>query len=1083
MIAVFLLFLISQVATNSPDSRIQEDIRFQIDRHLEGLVLERELEVNFWFLVQMSESTPYALSALNQRLSVWEEGSSPLVADCLLGELKDASDLTENRVSYLLERGESCTKSGELYIAALYEASPELRLRLLSPANQPAYLLSEPIFRAHVEKLAKTPFEADVLFALRSFRLSDYYIFEEYASSSSPANPHRGLVERWKNELFEKSRLSNPQDFLKLITVVSSYHAVDRNFAEVYPFIGLVRGNRNFSTIRAKHVLYKRLAYSASVYSLYQTALNFYRDDLMPLSKSIMETNDYQIVQLDYATILFRIGNIRDALTIFQDLYYSEHKIRETYYQSILLNNLAVSYLNAGRFDQYLNLQLEAYKIAEMSGTVTSQLQILNNLFVYHKGNNDWDRALLYLEEAEKIAIQNNFINEQANIYVLRATYLRDNQNDSNSALSMLWQALSILDQQQNYQLYKSAMSEIARTYERINDLRSYVDTWRKLMELAEKRNDTQLLLESFSALSDMSFRTDEFKDSLNYFTEIEEFDLSTFEFRLRVRAENVLAQRAIQQRNIGKAISILSELCEEIIFNVRNSADIQSGAVRFEEGFVQTFQILVGLYISTGEDAKAIVLLDEIKNLNKSPFVNSSLLKSSILSEEEYLRDIHLSREIEEIRSIIRTASSNDKLELNNRLISLVAEKNQINNKILLNYTTEPLDLSSLQKSLRRNEQIISFNAIDSTLYISSIERSNIRLYSRTITEDITEFSESIIRALQQGNPNLTEMYRLYEFALQGVVSDRSKRLYIIPESFFYQIPVETLPVSRPAGPYSFGTTRYLIEDQSVTYYNSLSDILNERKSPTTQSRFKLDYLGIGISSFSGVNSEVISSRNELSPLPFATLEIKESNTILRGLGERRTFLDEAGTKENFLNNAASTRIIHIASHSEVYPADPLFSVIHFNGKSSQNQVFAYELFDLDINSELIILSSCDSGGGTYVQGSGIIGLGRALKFAGANALLLNTWAIKDPTAYHLVTNFHRFLSQKKSKDTALQLAKVRYINEVNSNPAVWGSMILYGNHDPITRTPSIFNIIAYVSILGAIVYLILFGYRRYFM
>src|SRR5690606_2918486 len=153
-----------------------------------------------------------------------------------------------------------------------------------------------------------------------------------------------------------------------------------------------------------KHILFKRIAFTATAYGYYQNALNFYRDDLLPLSRSIMATSDYLIVQQDYATLLFQIGNINGALTNYLDIYSSENMPTDIRFKSSLYNNLAVSYLNAGFFDQYIQLQLEAYELATEVNSIEYQLQILNNLYIYYKNNSDWNRAMLYLDEAERIA-------------------------------------------------------------------------------------------------------------------------------------------------------------------------------------------------------------------------------------------------------------------------------------------------------------------------------------------------------------------------------------------------------------------------------------------------------------------------------------------------------------------------------------------------------------------------------------------------------------------------------------------------------------------------------------------------------
>jgi len=98
-------------------------------------------------------------------------------------------------------------------------------------------------------------------------------------------------------------------------------------------------------------------------------------------------------------------------------------------------------------------------------------------------------------------------------------------------------------------------------------------------------------------------------------------------------------------------------------------------------------------------------------------------------------------------------------------------------------------------------------------------------------------------------------------------------------------------------------------------------------------------------------------------------------------------------------------------------------------------------------LTSELVVLSSCESGSGSYIQGSGIIGIGRALSYAGAHALILNLWSVRDLAASQIMTGFYTHLGRYTDKDRAMQQAKIQFINSVNSDPSVWAPLIVFGD------------------------------------
>lgn len=177
----------------------------------------------------------------------------------------------------------------------------------------------------------------------------------------------------------------------------------------------------------------------------------------------------------------------------------------------------------------------------------------------------------------------------------------------------------------------------------------------------------------------------------------------------------------------------------------------------------------------------------------------------------------------------------------------------------------------------------------------------------------------------------------------------------------------------------------------------------------------------------------------------------------------KKRIFLDSESTKENFREIAGKSRILHIATHSKVNETNPLFSALYMHNGHSNNHnteltsdentgiLYAYELFDMKLNADLIFLSSCESGSGSYLQGTGILGFSRAFSYAGAQSLAINLWPIRDQTAANIAIHFYKELNSGKNKAEALRSAQISYLKNNHSDPYLWGAFVLYGNIDPI--------------------------------
>lgn len=96
-------------------------------------------------------------------------------------------------------------------------------------------------------------------------------------------------------------------------------------------------------------------------------------------------------------------------------------------------------------------------------------------------------------------------------------------------------------------------------------------------------------------------------------------------------------------------------------------------------------------------------------------------------------------------------------------------------------------------------------------------------------------------------------------------------------------------------------------------------------------------------------------------------------------------------------------------------------------------------------------MLNSCESGGDMAIQGSGIMGISRALHYAGAKSLVLNAWSVNDQFAADFAETFYQHLNNGESKSRALQLTKIDFIKSNNANPHYWGPYILNGNNTPV--------------------------------
>ncbi len=458
----------------------------------------------------------------------------------------------------------------------------------------------------------------------------------------------------------------------------------------------------------------------------------------------------------------------------------------------------------------------------------------------------------------------------------------------------------------------------------------------------------------------------------------------------------------------------------------------------QLKDGFLadkmDVYSGLVGLLVDLQRSDEAFAVAERSRSRNLIDILGRQRLSlSGSVDQELYDRQNRLKEQIFEQENLavqaadpaarVRYGKALEKLR--GEYQDLLIEIERIKPELLALVKVNPTTLADVRSILEPGVVLLSYYQLPDRLLCWKIERDRASVTVQTIpARELSAKIASYRRMLQNLEPLEKQSRELYDLLVAGPLagSNAIRAVGIVPHGSLHYLSFATLSDGRD----------YLIDRQQLFYLPAAS-VLKYTLARRGAGK-KLHILAIG-------NPDL---GNASLDLPFAE---REAGTLKWNYPNVTTLTRARATEGWVREHISEFGIIHIASHGEFDPVNPLFSAIRLARDSKYDgRLQADEIYGLDIRADLVVLSACQTGLGDIRSGDDVVGMNRAFVFAGTHSLMSSLWRVSDVSTAIMMKQFYRSYLQygkAESLSRAMQQVKSRY-----PHPGYWGAFVLTGDY-----------------------------------
>jgi len=429
---------------------------------------------------------------------------------------------------------------------------------------------------------------------------------------------------------------------------------------------------------------------------------------------------------------------------------------------------------------------------------------------------------------------------------------------------------------------------------------------------------------------------------------------------------------------------------------------------------------------------------------------------------QEENINPDRLKEEIEELERQLSDRAEGFSQSIDQRKVTWENVKNAL----------KPSEVAVEMVRFRYYNQVFSDSIIYAALYITNnSENDKPRMFIFPNGKDLESkwiaYNRNSIVYKINDQYSYKQFWQPFEKELGSVAT-----IYLSSDGIFNQINLESIPL---------GNGKYVIDNSNIILVNNTKDLYFKQVKTILVQEKKIASL-VGSPKFYATSEDVYPAGgmrgSRVNDLPGTRIEISELDKILLNNGWTTDKLLGTEATENNVKLIDNPRVFHIATHGfftsqkslkthldgvelseyEAYEnpllrnglllsgAGDLLGSTSYNYNMGSGILTAYEAMNLNLdNTELVVLSACETGLGDVQTGEGVYGLQRSFLVAGAQTLIMSLFKVSDEATQKLMVKFYNNWIETGNKREAFSDAKKEIRTEYR-DPIYWGAFVMIG-------------------------------------